>query len=216
MSLIRMAAKAAPRPVLLLVAAAVLALTAPGAGAAMTDEGRAIIKSIQDGFLRVYTTKGITRTERERKFGNLFIRHFDFRTVGKWVMGRPWRTATPAQRDAYLKEFQTYLVKTYIVQIGSFEEGETVKIVSAKPDNKGVVVTSLMIRPHGKEPIEVKWRLRRKKSGRLKVRDVVIENISMALNQRREFAAVYQKRGGTVDGLIAAIREKIAELDRRK
>ena len=215
MSLVTTVMKAAPRPVLLLTIATVMALTAPAAHAAMVDEGRAIIKSIQDGFLRVYTTGSITRAERERKFGELFIRHFDFRTVGKWVMGRPWRTATPAQRAAYLKEFQTYLVKTYIVQIGAFEEGETVKIVSAKPDNKGVVVTSLMIRPHGKRPIEVKWRLRRKKTGVLMVRDVVIENISMALNQRREFAAVYQKRGGSVDGLIAAIREKIAELDRR-
>jgi ABC-type transporter MlaC component len=37
----------------------------------------------------------------------------------------------------------------------------------------------------------------------------------MSQTQRREFAAVFQQRGNTVDGLIAALREKIAELDRK-
>jgi hypothetical protein len=37
----------------------------------------------------------------------------------------------------------------------------------------------------------------------------------MAQTQRREFAAVLQQRGGKAEGLIAAIREKIADLDRR-
>ena len=47
------------------------------------------------------------------------------------------------------------------------------------------------------------------------VRDVLVENISMSQTQKREFASVYQQRGNTVDGLIAALREKIAELDKQ-
>ena len=43
--------------------------------------------------------------------------------------------------------------------------------------------------------------------------DVVIENISMALTQRQEFAAVIQQRGGNLRGLISALREKIKDQD---
>ena len=65
-----------------------------------------------------------------------------------------------------------------------------------------------------KRLIGIKWRLRPTATG-LKVRDVVVENISMTLNQRREFAAVLRQRNGSLDGLTSALREKMAEIDRK-
>ena len=78
------------------------------------------------------------------------------------------------------------------------------------------VVTTQIVDPAtpGARAIELKWRLRMTPNG-LKVRDVMFENISMTLNQRREFGSVMQQRGGTLEGLIQALSEKIAQLAAR-
>ena len=59
------------------------------------------------------------------------------------------------------------------------------------------------------EPIFAVWRIRNK-DGRYKVLDIVVEGVSMAITLRHEYGAVVRTDG--VDGLIAIMREKSAEL----
>src|SRR5262249_45561424 len=155
----------------------------------------------------------IDRAGKEARFRQIFGRNFDVPTIGSWVMGAPWRTASPAQKTEYLRLFETYIVKVYTGQLSTYS-GEKVAIVGAEDDGGGVAVLSRIVDAKNGRTIELKWRLRQT-GATLKVRDVLIENISMSQTQRREFAAVFQQRGGTVEGLIAALREKIAELERK-
>jgi phospholipid transport system substrate-binding protein len=39
--------------------------------------------------------------------------HFDFERMTRLAVGRPWREASPAQREALIKEFRTLLVRSY-------------------------------------------------------------------------------------------------------
>jgi phospholipid transport system substrate-binding protein len=70
-----------------------------------------------------------------------------------------------------------------------------------------VIVTSQIIRSQG-PPIAVDWRLG-VSDGRYKISDVSIDDVSMALTQRSEFAAIIQRNGGRVAGLLATMREAI-------
>ncbi len=196
----------------LLLAAAALAAPAP-AWADSKDDGKAIVQRMADQVVTTLANQGMDRAAKEARFRQILGQNFDVPTIGAWVMGPPWRTATPAQRTEYLKLFETYIVKVYTGQLSTYS-GEKVMVTGAEADGPGVEVTSRITDPKNDRTVEVKWRLR-SAGAQLKVRDVVIENISMSQTQRREFAAVFQQRGNTVDGLIAALREKIAELDRK-
>lgn len=196
----------------LAVLAALLVFSAAARADAKGD-GRAMIQKMADQVVAILSDKATTRAAREEKFRAVFRANFDVATIAAWVMGAPWQQATPAQRADYLALFESYIVKVYTGQLATFK-GETLKVVAAEDDGTGVSVTTAVTDPEAGRTIEVKWRLRAVQN-RLRVRDVVIENISMSVNQRREFASVYQQRGGTVDGLLAALREKIAELDRK-
>ena len=180
--------------------------------APLTDDGRKIIESMSQAVIANLKSRNTPKAEREQLFNSLLAAHFDIPTIGRWVMGRAWREATPAQRKEYLSLFRRYVMKTYTKRLSTYA-GENFKVTGAAPDGAGVVVYSQIISPDPAEkPIDLKWRMR-PVGGKLKVRDVVIENISMSLNQRREFASVYA-RAGSVDGLIKAIRDKLAELER--
>ncbi len=198
----------APLPVAVFALALVAAV--PASRAALEDDGRQMIEKMSKS-VSVIVKGATSKSDRETRFRNLFQKNFDVRTIGRWVMGRLWRSATAAQQTAYLEVFETYIVKTYTVQLAGYG-GERLRVVGVEKDGRGVAVIS-HIQPKNKRnrPIVIRWRLRKKRD-RLLIRDVVIDGISMSLNQRREFAAVYA-REGTVDGLIATIRKKITKLD---
>ncbi|HEY7608475.1 MAG TPA: ABC transporter substrate-binding protein [Alphaproteobacteria bacterium] len=197
-------------PALLLCAAICVP---PAARADSRDDGKAMVQRMASQVVSILSNKSIDRAGKEARFRQILTQNFDVPTIGAWVMGGPWRSATPAQRAEYLKLFETYIVKVYTGQLSTYS-GESITVIGAEDDGGGVAVLSRVTDPKNDRTIEIKWRLR-PTDGKMKVRDVLIENISMSQTQRREFAAVYQQRGGTVDGLIAALREKIAELDRK-
>ncbi len=49
-------------------------------------------------------------------------------------------------------------------------------------------------------------------AGDYKIMDIAVEGSSMAVAQRADFAAVLQQNQGKVDGLIAALNTKLAQL----
>ena len=195
-------------PALLVIACAV----APAA-ADPKAEGRVIVQKMAEQVVAALADKSMGRAAKEAKFRQILGENFDMGTIGAWVMGPPWRQATPQQRAEYLRLFDNSIVKVYTGQLATYS-GEKVTVVDAEDDGEGVAVLTNVSDPKNDRVIPLKWRLR-PAAGKLKVRDVLVENISMSQTQKREFASVYQQRGNTVDGLIAALREKIAELDKQ-
>lgn len=195
--------------------AALLVSAAPTspARANVVENGKAIVQAMSGAVIRVLRQR-VSRRAQEATFRTVFVRYFDVPRIARFVVGRAaWANASAGERQQFLALFQRYIAKVYTAQLRQYS-GEVFKVVAASPERNGVVVTSRIINPRGTRPFHIKWRMR-PSGGQLKVRDVVIENISMSLNQRREFASVYRRRGGTMSGLLQAMREKMAELDRR-
>lgn len=200
------------RAALLLLAAISLPAAAP-VRADIKGDGRVMVQAMADQVVSILANKGMDRAAKEARFRQILGQNFDLQTIGAYVMGPPWRQASAAQRADYLRLFESYIVKVYTGQLATYA-GEKITVVAVEDDGGGVSVISRITDPKNDRTVEVKWRLRLT-GAQLRVRDVVLENISMSLTQQREFASVFQQRGGTVEGLLAALREKIAELDKK-
>jgi len=131
---------------------------------------------------------------------------FDLTDISRFVLGPYWRVATKAQRREFCSLFEDHLVRFYGQRFTQYG-GESLRVNGSRIDPAGVMVTSQIIRPQGL-PIEVDWRLA-VSDGRYKISDVSIDGVSMALTQRSEFAAIVQRNGGRVAGLLATMREAI-------
>ena len=66
--------------------------------------------------------------------------------------------------------------------------------------------------PPGRSTIRLDWILSRGKEG-LKVVDVRVDNLSMAITQRDEFTSVIQQNGGSIEKLIEFMQSKIRQID---
>lgn len=142
--------------------------------------------------------------ERTQQFAVLFTRGFDLPLVARIVLGRYWRVATPEQQAEYVGLFEEYVINTYANRLNSYA-GQTLRITGANPisDNE-TMVSSVIEQPKG-EPVEVDWRVL-DRGGELKIVDVLVEGVSMAISQRSEFGAVIANNGGNVEALLARLR----------
>jgi phospholipid transport system substrate-binding protein len=136
---------------------------------------------------------------------DLVRRGFNLELTSQFVLGKFWHRATAAQRAEFQELFTEYLANSYARHIGSYQ-AETLNIVASHPvgSQDVLVETSVESDDGATNPI---WRVRAE-DGEYKIIDVSIDGVSLALTQRREFAAVINRRG--LDGLLEMLREKLA------
>lgn len=144
--------------------------------------------------------------ERLARFRELFRNDFDVPGIGQFVLGRYWRTATPAEQQEFLGLFQEYIVEAYSARLSQYG-GEPFRVTGSHGGGGEVVVTSQIIEKSG-APIQIDWYLA-DQGGAFKITDVYVGGVSMKVTERDEFGAVIQRNGGQVAPLLAQLRQKI-------
>ena len=91
----------------------------------------------------------------------------------------------------------------------SWYTGETFEITGAKPvDERDTMVATRILRPSGKPPIMVDWRVR-ERDGSFLLIDILAEGVSLVVTQRAEAADVIGRDG--LDGLLGEMRTRLAQ-----
>lgn len=144
--------------------------------------------------------------KRQQEFRKLLKNKFDMKTIGRFALGRYWKTSTKEQQKEYLTLFEDMIVSVYSRRFGEYN-GEALEVTSSRKEGKADVLVSSSIIPQSGPKISVDWRIRKKNGGDFKVVDIMVEGVSMSLTQRSDFASVIQRGGGNVDVLLAHLRQ---------
>ena len=185
----------------------VAAAPRPAPAQDLAKDAGTFVQSLGDQAIKVITDKGLSPVDREKKFHQIFVEHFDVPAIGRFVLGRYWRTASDAQKTEFLKLFEDMIVKTYNNRFTEYK-GEQFVVTGSRGDGDSAMVTTNVTRPGNSQPVKVDWRVL-KPQGQLKIVDVVIEGVSMSVTQQQEFGSVIQRNGGQIDSLLASMRERI-------
>ncbi len=157
------------------------------------------------------TAPGASRAERIHRFRRLFNDHFAIKAIGKWVLGRHWRTASAEERREYLMLFEDLIVVSYVDHFARYSS-DALHITQSRADgDNGAMVTTEFKRPNDGRPIRVDWRIA-SKGKTLKVVDVIVAGTSMSVTLRSDFASIVRRHDGRLDGLIDILRTKTASL----
>lgn len=150
-----------------------------------------------------------TAAQKGAKMEDILRRGFDFETIGRFVLGRYWNTATPQQREQYLKVFADFVSKSYSRRLAEEATITGFNITNVRDLGEGdTLVQTSITRPSG-APLNYEWRVR-DRCGNAKIVDVIVEGVSLLVTQRSDFTSVAGQSG--VDGLIANLRDKAAAI----
>lgn len=135
--------------------------------------------------------------------------YVDFERMTKLSVGPGWRGATPEQRQALMREFRTYVVRTYSGALSRVTDHQVkMRPFKAQPADTDVLVRTLVAPTNG-DPIQLDYRLEKSPAG-WKIYDVTILGVSMVETFRASFASEVNQNG--VDGLIKALADRNKQL----
>ena len=165
------------------------------------------ITKVSERGLSFLSDEKLTQEQREKEFRKLLNDSFDLKTIGKFALGRYWRTATPAQRDEYLELFEDMIIETYARRFEEYQ-GQQIQVGNARSvgSNGDSLVHSSIISTNS-PAVSVDWRVR-KNGNKYQVIDVLVEGVSMSVTQRSEFSSIIQRGGGNIDALLEKLRSR--------
>ena len=182
-------------------------LQADSTAASAAHSPESFIKDLVITAIQKLTHPQTPLEQREADMGKFIKREVDAPAIGRFVLGRNWRIATPEQRKAYLNLFQQYLVKSYTSKFEGYTDTElTVQGTKQKAENEYVVSTLLRL-PNSSE-LKMDWRVFETPQG-YKILDIILDNVSMSVTQRDEFYALFSQVGGDMDEFLKALQRKV-------
>ncbi len=135
----------------------------------------------------------------------IVLPHFDFEYMSQLVVGKHWRGASAEQRNKFVGEFRTLLVRTYATSLNQYVDQQIVYLPSRDKAGADEATVRTEIEQPGTFPIPIDYKLHLKDSKWI-VFDVVIDGVSMVTNYRTTFAK--EIRAGGMDALIASLAER--------
>lgn len=167
-------------------------------------EAEGFIQNLTDRGVAFLSDDSLSVEQQKKEFKTILNRDFDLKTIGRFALGRYWKSASAEQRDEYLELFNVMVIDVYSKRFEDYN-GQDIKIVGSRAEGKRDVLVSSVLKQDGGPDVRLDWRVRQKGS-QFKVVDVIVEGVSMSLTQRSDFASVIQRGGGNVEALLQHLR----------
>lgn len=165
------------------------------------------VKNVTEDGIENIINANIPQAEKDKRFEKLFNNALDLDFIGQFVLGRYWRTSTPAQREAFIEAYRKLNVQTWSKRFDEFK-GRNFIFTGTTPSNtKNQIFVNSEVPMEQGAPAKVVWRVEQKGNS-YKVVDIIIENVSLAITARNEYSAYIKKAPNGVDDLIKDLQNK--------
>ncbi|WP_043334747.1 MlaC/ttg2D family ABC transporter substrate-binding protein [Belnapia moabensis] len=187
-----------------------------GPAMAQADIGRAanFIQSTGQELVAAVNDQTRDIAARRQRVAAVLRRAVDVESVGRFILGRWWRQASPQEQQEYLKLFEETLIRNLSARFGEYQGVRFALGRTQQRTEDDVLVNTVIERPNT-APFSLDWRVA-EINGQPKIVDVIAEGTSLRLTQRSEYSSVIQRNNGSVAALLTAMRGQIQQLAQRE
>ena len=182
-----------------------LLLVATPRAAAAAETPAAFIERLGGDALGALQNSELTTDQRMEAFQVVLDAGFYIDAMGRFVLGRYWRTASQPEREEYMALFRERVVQIFAGRLGMFS-GEDFKVTDSRQQSADITVVESTLTLLPLPPIGVDWHVRGQEPD-FKVIDVVVQGLSETQTQRNSFSSAIQCLPDGLHGLLAQLRE---------
>lgn len=136
----------------------------------------------------------------------IVLPHFDFHRMSSWVLGKYWRTASPQEREQFVREFRTLLVRTYAKALNDNYD-KPIDIMPARMEAGAKTITvHTEVQQDSGFPIPIDYKMYLNDKGEWLVYDVIVDSVSLVTNYRTSFGQEVRSDG--LPKLIARLAKR--------
>ncbi|WP_458093460.1 MlaC/ttg2D family ABC transporter substrate-binding protein [Roseomonas sp. WA12] len=152
--------------------------------------------------------------QRRQRVAGILRRAVDVDGVGRFILGRYYRQATPDEQTQYMQLFEETLIRNLSARFGEYQGVRFSLGRSQQRTEDDTLVNTVIERPSS-PAFSLDWRVG-EVGGQPKIVDVIAEGTSLRLTTRSEYSAVISRNGGRVSALLDAMRNQVAQLAARE
>ncbi len=159
--------------------------------------GRTVIDTVSDASL--------SEEQKESRLHQLFSENVDVDWIGRFVLGRHWRTASEEQKMSYQTYYREFLINYYVSKFREYH-GESFKVLGVQEDSDGNYLLSMEIVRPKEGNVLIDYKVHGMGDSSFRIFDIIVEGVSLITTQRSEFNSVVARNG--LDYLISKLEKK--------
>ena len=154
-------------------------------------------------------SSNLSKLEKIEKLKNIARETVDIKGLGFYTLGAYRKTLNEDQKKQYNALFEEYFLKTFASRLAEYSNPE-IEIDSKKKLNKNyTMVSSTLVSTEQRPEVNIDWRIYTKNPDNLKIRDLIIEGLSLARTQKEEFSSIIESNDGDINALFASLKKFI-------
>ena len=151
----------------------------------------------------------LTKVERVDKLKEIASDTVDINGIGYYTLGAYRDNINDEQLKQYNLLFRQYFLKSFSSRLAEYSNPE-IKVVSKKKLNKNyTMVSSVLVSTEQRPEVKIDWRIYTKNPENPKIRDLIIEGLSLARTQKEEFSSIIQSNDGDINALFSTFKDFI-------
>ena len=149
----------------------------------------------------------LSKEERIKKLKIIASETVDIKGIGYYTLGAHRKDLNDNQIKKYNDLFEQYFLKSFSSRLAEYSNPE-IDVKSKKKINENyTMVSSILVATEQRPEVKIDWRIYTKDPENLKIRDLIIEGLSLARTQREEFSSIIQSNDGDINGLFSSVEE---------
>ena len=151
----------------------------------------------------------LSRDQKISKLKSIAAETVDIQGIGMYTLGSYRKALSENQKKEYDTLFEQYFLKTFSSRLAEYSNPE-IEVKKKKQLNKNyTMVSSILIATEQRPEVKIDWRIYTKNPDDIKIRDLIIEGLSLVRTQKEEFSSIIQSNDGNIDALFASLRKFI-------
>ena len=149
----------------------------------------------------------LTKEERIEKLKIIASETVDINGIGNYTLGAYRKNMNDEQIEKYKFLFEQYFLKSFSSRLAEYSNPE-IEVVSKKKINENyTMVSSILVSTKKRPEVKIDWRVYTKESENPKIRDLIIEGLSLARTQKEEFSSIIESNDGDINALFIILKE---------
>ena len=154
-------------------------------------------------------SSNLSKLEKIEKLKNIAKETVDIKGLGFYTLGAYRKTINEDQKKQYNALFEEYFLKTFASRLAEYSNPE-IEVNSKKKLNENyTMVSSTLVSTEQRPEVNIDWRIYTKNPDNLKIRDLIIEGLSLARTQKEEFSSIIESNDGDINALFASLKKFI-------
>ena len=151
----------------------------------------------------------LSKDQKIKELKSIAAETVDIRGIGMYTLGSYRKVLSEDQKQEYDALFEQYFLMTFSSRLAEYSNPE-IEVKSKEILNKNyTMVSSFLVATEQRPEINIDWRIYTKNPNDLKIRDLIIEGLSLARTQKEEFSSIIQSNDGDINALLDSLKKFI-------